>query len=237
MSALEQVMEILEPFKKTAYIPQTEAVKSEFSAKSKFGGFPYLRNAADWPICPNCKQHKQLFLQLNMAELPENQGDGLVQLFYCTTRKPDCESHFGAYFPFTDATTCRKIAIEGESATIEPTLGKIYEEKQIMGWEAKADYPHFEEYDLLGINLSDEQMKAIENAKISSCQKDKLFGYPFWVQGVEYPNDRNTGEQMTLLFQLDSGDNLPHNFGDMGIGHLTQSRSNEEELGFGWACY
>jgi hypothetical protein len=42
---------------------------------------------------------------------------------------------------------------------------------------------------------------------------------------------------MTLLFQLDSGDNLPHNFGDMGIGHLTQSRSNEEELGFGWACY
>jgi uncharacterized protein YwqG len=237
MSALEQAMEILKPFKKTAYIPQTTAVASQFSAKSKLGGFPYLRNAEDWPVCPNCKKHKQLFLQLNMAELPENQYDGLVQFFYCTTEKPNCESHFGTYFPFTDATTCRKIAIEGDSPTIEPTIDKIYEEKQIIGWEAKDDFPHFEEYNLLGIELTDEQMEAVENAEILPSQKDKLFGYPYWIQGVEYPNDRNTGVQMQLLFQIDSDDNLPHSFGDMGIGHLTQSPNNEEEMGFGWACY
>lgn len=237
MSALEQAMEILEPFKKTTYIPEPKTVASEFSAKSKMGGFPYLRNAEDWPICPNCKKHQQLFLQLNLAELPENQGEGLIQFFYCTSRKPNCELDLGTYLPFTAATTCRKIAIEGDSAVIEPIIDDVYDEQQIIAWEAKTDYPHFEEYELLGIDFTDEQIEALENADVLPYSKDKLFGYPYWIQGVEYPNDRNTGEQMQLLFQLDSEDNLPHSFGDMGIGHLTQSPSNAEEMGFGWACY
>jgi len=38
------------------------------------------------------------------------------------------------------------------------------------------------------------------------------------------------------LFQLASENNLPYMFGDAGIGHLTQSPENKEELGFGWAC-
>jgi uncharacterized protein YwqG len=79
---------------------------------------------------------------------------------------------------------------------------------------------------------------AIEEAEMMmTLHGDKLFGYPFWVQSVEYPQDSNTGETMQLLFQIDSDDNLPYMFGDMGIGHLTQSPSNAEVLGFGWACY
>lgn len=237
--AFNEAMEILEPFKKTAYIPQIEEVTSEFSTKSKFGGFPYLRNENDWPVCPNCKKHQQLFLQLNLAELPQSQGEGLIQLFYCTSKRPNCEDDYGAYFPFTDATTCRKIAIEGESAHIEPTMKRAFDEKQIIGWEAKDDYPHFEEYPNLGLDLEVDDILELmeEKGQGLPISGDKLFGYPYWVQSVEYPNDRQTGTPMQLLFQLDSAGNLPYVFGDMGIAHLTQSPDNEEELGFGWACY
>jgi uncharacterized protein YwqG len=66
---------------------------------------------------------------------------------------------------------------------------------------------------------------------------DKLFGWPYWVQSIEYPFDRTTGSQMELLFQLDSEVNLPYMFGDMGVGHLTYSKDNPSELAFGWACH
>ncbi len=239
MTTFEQAIEILEPFKKTAYIPETVAVTAAFSTASKFGGLPYLRNTEDWPICPNCKKHQQLFLQLNLAELPDNQGDGIIQLFYCTSMKPHCEADLEAFFPFTAAVTCRKIAIEGESATIEPIIDDVFDEKQIKGWDAKIDYPHFEEYELLGIDLEIDGLIEMMEEKEQGLPiaGDKLGGYPYWIQSMEYPNDRTTGTQMKLLFQLDSNDNLQYIFGDMGIGHLTQSPDNAEELGFGWACY
>ncbi|MFT5833845.1 MAG: hypothetical protein ACI97N_001474 [Cognaticolwellia sp.] len=237
MSALKEAMGILEPFKRIAYFPQIEIVKSEFSAVSKFGGFPYLRHEDDWPICPNCQKNQQLFLQLNLVDLPERKGEGLIQLFYCTSNL-GCESSLGGYLPFSKVSTCRKIKIEGESAIIELEMDSVFEEKRIKDWEAKADYPHREEYLDLEIDLTDEQIEAIEEAEMMmTLHGDKLFGYPFWVQSVEYPQDSNTGETMQLLFQIDSDDNLPYMFGDMGIGHLTQSPSNAEVLGFGWACY
>jgi len=65
---------------------------------------------------------------------------------------------------------------------------------------------------------------------------DKLYGWPHWIQSVEYPFDRKTGSRMELLFQIDSNVNLAHMFGDVGIGHLTQSKDNPDELAFGWAC-
>jgi hypothetical protein len=41
---------------------------------------------------------------------------------------------------------------------------------------------------------------------------------------------------MRLVFQVDSEDNVPHMFGDAGIGHLTQCPDHKDVLGFGWAC-
>ncbi len=41
---------------------------------------------------------------------------------------------------------------------------------------------------------------------------------------------------MRLLFQIDSGGALPDDFGDLGVGHVTQCPDHPEELAFGWAC-
>lgn len=234
-----RTIQILNKFKRTAYLPIVKKNSSSHTTKSKIGGFPYLRNSEDWPICPNCKNNMQLFLQLNLEELPLNPQRGLIQLFYCTSSEPHCESDLEAFFPFSKATSCRKIEIEKNSITIEPNIKNYFEEKIIVEWEPIDDYPHFEEYTQLGIDLDldDDVYELMEQREIGiPVEKDKLFGWPYWVQSVEYPFDRNTENQMELLFQFISEDNLPYMFGDVGIGHLTQSPDNENELGFGWAC-
>ncbi len=234
----EELIEKLAPLKKTAYLPQTEVVEATFSTQSKIGGLPYLRNEEDWPVCPNCGKHQQLFLQLNLSQLPERQSEGLIQLFYCTTdnREFSCEGDLEAFFPFSKAVTCRKIQIEGESARIEPIIETLFEEKEIKSWEAVDDFPHPEELYELNVKFSDEEMNALYRTKTRALAGDKLFGYPYWVQGVEYPTDKN-GELMEMVFQLDSENNLPFMFGDVGVGHLTQSKNDDEFLAFGWACH
>ena len=232
-------LKILEKFKREAYIPQTKKNENTFSTKSKIGGFPYLRNENDWPKCPNCKKNMQLFLQLNLKDLPKKIGEDIIQLFYCTNNDSLCESELEAYLPFSKAVKCRNIKIQGESASTEPVIDEIFDEKLIVDWTIENDYPHFEEYEKLGIklNLFDEVYELMEERKIGlPLEKDKLFGWPYWIQAEEYPYDRKTGERMDLIFQLDSEDNLPYMFGDSGIGHLTKSPSDKNELAFNWAC-
>jgi len=69
-----------------------KTVKRTFSSDSKFGGYPYLRTEDDWPVCPNCKRNMQLFLQLELEKIPVSKQQGLLQMFYCTSFDPFCES-------------------------------------------------------------------------------------------------------------------------------------------------
>ena len=234
----KQLLEKLNSLKKTAYLPKVKAVDASFDDKSKFGGFPYLRNENDWPVCPNCGKHQQLFLQLNLSTLPVNQAEGLIQLFYCTTDNGEfyCEDELMAYAPDSKISTCRKIQIEGQSAAITPMIEELFDEKIIENWGAVDDYPHPEEIFELDIKFSDEEIDILFKNNITATTGDKLFGYPYWVQGVEYPTDAN-GEFMEMVFQLDSEKNLPYMFGDLGVGHLTQSKNDDEKLSFGWACH
>ena len=232
------LIEKLNSLKKTAYFPKVKPVASAFDTKSKIGGFPYLRHENDWPVCPNCGKHQQLFLQLNLSELPEQQSDGLIQLFYCTTDDAEfyCEEELMAYAPDSKISTCRKIQIEGQSASISPTIDELFEEKVIESWEAVDDYPHPEEIYDLDVPFSDEEIETLFKNRITAMSGDKLFGYPNWIQGVEYPTDEN-GDEMEMVFQLESKKNLPYMFGDLGVGHLTQSKNDDSKLAFGWACH
>lgn len=236
----KELVHLLSQFKRTAYIPVIKKTEKSFSTASKIGGFPYLRNEEDWPKCPNCKKHMQLFVQLNMQELPNMNMDGVAQLFYCINDEEDCESTLESFFPFSKGSVSRIVKTSGDSAKIIPDLVTPFPEKVITTWKAADDFPHYEEYQQLGIDMfiSDEVFELLEERK--ECQPlegDKLFGWPYWVQGMEYPEDSDNHTQMELLFQLDSEINLPYMFGDSGIGHLTQSLENPDKLAFGWACY
>jgi uncharacterized protein YwqG len=53
----------LNKYKKTTYLPKVVLSQNTFSHKSKFGGFPYLRNEKDWETCPTCNKQMEMFLQ------------------------------------------------------------------------------------------------------------------------------------------------------------------------------
>lgn len=237
---LKETLEKIEKFKKAAYIPLTIESKSEHNSKSKMGGLPYLRSSEDWPICPNCKNNMQLFLQLNLQELPERKENGITQVFYCTNSEPLCEVDLEAFLPFAESVVCRRITENGPSIELKPKLKEVFSENLITGWDKQDDYPHFEEWERLGIEFDPYDDEVFELMDIReqglAIAGDKLFGWPFWVQSVEYPNDRNTNKQMTHFFQIDSEVNIPYMFGDVGTGHLTISPDDNNELAFGWAC-
>lgn len=233
------VLNVLERYSRMAYLPVTEPVHEQFSIHSKIGGLPYLRHEEDWPVCANCGKYMQLLLQLNMADFPEKKNSGLVQLFYCTSREPHCETEMRTCKPFSGGAVSRKIFIEGPPVKVTPRLDDIFDEYRIVSWKKKKDYPHFEEYKRLGIDLliDDEVYELMEQREEGlPIAEDKLFGWPYWIESENYPYDRKTGSQMRLLFQLDAKDNFPGLFGESGIGYLTVSPDNLNEMAFGWTC-
>jgi hypothetical protein len=229
----------LAPFRRPAWGPVVEAGDGGVT-DSKFGGTPWLGATEEWPVCPNCDKPIQLFLQLDLARLPEavrgEYGTGLLQMFYCTTAEPLCEVDCEAYLPFSESVVLRLVepgggAARRPAAEVEDPLPP----KRIVGWREVEDYPSWQEGNRLGIEMADEGWRTAEHLGVPRAG-DKLAGWPYWVQEVEYPDCPKCGARMRLLFQIDSEDNLPICFGDVGCGHITQCPEHKEVLGFGWAC-
>lgn len=237
----EALEPILAPYQRTTWIPEVSEQASS-PVDSKFAGIPALLNGEAWPSCPHCQQPLQLFLQLNakdlLPEVDHNLDNGILQLFYCTNEATDCEVANEAYFPFADSTLVRIIQTEGAEIT-SPTHSPVpqaFPEKTIIGWFTKTDYPNTDELATLGCELSDEEAKALYDKNYPQAG-DKLLGWPYWIQGLEYPTCPECGETMQFLFQIDSEDNLPFMFGDAGCAHLTQCKNHPHILAFAWACY
>jgi uncharacterized protein YwqG len=234
-------MKKLHAYGKTAWRPVT-ADNDGGLTDSKFSGIPYLHEYEEWPVCPNCKKPMQLFVQLNMAELPQEfikemqQKSGLLQMFYCINPDSECENDCEAYSPFALSTLVRIVEPDGTGKNaISSNNEDSYPAKTIVSWEEVKDYPSWEELGEMGVNLTDEEMDDLNDMEITHAG-DKLGGWPHWVQGVEYPVCPRCNKQMHLLFQIDSEDNLPHMFGDSGCGHITQCPEHKDVLAFSWAC-
>lgn len=229
----------IEVFKKSAWKPVV--VEGDGSRlDSKFAGTPFIKMGEDYPLCGNCGKPLQLFLQLDLGKLPSAVGDefgrGLVQLFYCTSEEPLCEVDCEAFFPFAKSVLTRIIEPENlKSANENASYSGAFPPKLITGWKQTDDYPNWEESRSLGIELADEDLDDFLDSEFP-VGGDKFAGYPMWIQGVEYPDCPICGEQMRLLFQIDSEDHLPYMFGDVGCGHLTQCKTHKDQLAFGWAC-
>lgn len=214
-----------------------------------------MRADEEWPACRQCKDPMQFFLQLSLESLPaafEGRGKGLLQLFYCSRDDGDCET----WSPFSGTHVVRLRSGPGE--VVAPPAGlPPFPARSIVGWTELRDYPGSAEHDELGlayeydfrkkrvsvrnaahgVELRDFDIElGVEEAIGAAESGDKLGGWPAWIQGVEYPTCPECGQRMALVFQLDSEDNIPHMFGDVGCGHITQCRAHPGVLAFGWAC-
>ena len=228
----------LDRVRRSCWIPVVEKGDGGPTA-SKFSGIPYFSSGEEWPICPNCNNPIQLFLQLNSDELPEEcrdlWGDALLQFFYCTNTSPMCDVDCQAFYPFARSTVLRVVPVKGESSWKlgDPVAGS-FPPKRIVGWRRKTDYPNWEELKESGIELPEDQLEKL--AETYPHGGEKLLGWPLWVQGIEYPNCPKCVRRMQLLFQIDSEQNIPYMFGDVGCGHISQCPVHRTELAFGWAC-
>jgi hypothetical protein len=238
-------------------------------SRSKFCGEAWLLPDEAAPICALCGRELQLFLQLGLAELPDEIagifGAGMLQLFYCVGQppgvaddgQPECWGE-GAWVAFSDvASLVRLLAPDGPApnARADDRPG-VFPATAIVGWERFDDLPHPEDHRGAGLARSyDHQARTltlqcpsigldatvgvdelqIEEVAIAAS-KDKLAGWPCWIQGNEQPSCPVCGETMRLLFQLDSEDHVPFMFGDMGIGHITQCPTHHDVVAFAWAC-
>ncbi len=226
------------PFKRSAWKPIVKNIDGAIT-DSKFSGTPYLIEKEEFPKCENCGEPMQLFIQVNLDQLPEavrnNYGNGLLQMFYCINEDPFCEVECEAFFPFAKSVLVRIVELKQNILDTASLAESSFPAKLITGWEEVEDYPGWEEAELLGIELEDDEWNKLEESGYPRGG-DKLAGYPMWVQSVEYPDCPVCGEQMRLVFQIDSEDNLPYMFGDVGCGHITQCKNHKEQLAFGWAC-
>ena len=223
---------------------------------SKFSGVPWIGESESWPRCGECQAMMPFFLQLNLSEFPEparaGLGFGLIQLFYCI----DCDD---GWEPFSKVSLVRLVAdplLSAPGRSADQRL--IFPARRIEGWEEFVDYPHPSEHELLGLSYTydfkaEPSLTRVEcrdlafvgdgivdddlAEKISLAEPgDKLGGWPYWIQGVEYPVCPTCEQTMRLVFQIDSEDHLPFMFGDMGTGHITQCPSHPNTVAFGWAC-
>src|SRR5712691_5101906 len=96
----DEIIKMLEPWlakhRRPAWKPVVEDGDGSPTA-SKFCGTPWIGRDAAWPECGQCESQMQLFLQLNLGELPREIGrpfgTGLLQLFYCTS--DNCQGNGG----------------------------------------------------------------------------------------------------------------------------------------------
>ena len=235
---LFDIDERLRPFLRTAWLPEV-ADGDGAATDSKFSGLPALRRGEEWPRCANCGRPMQLFVQLDARELPAPAAamldGGLLQLFYCTSETPPCESECDAYLPHARSTLVRLVEPGAATGGAGAPPGGMFPPKRIAGWTAVIDLPHPEELGYAGVELDEMEEEALMERDFPRAG-EKLLGWPHWVQSVEYPRCRRCAREMTLLFQVDSDRNLPYMFGDAGVGHVTQCPDHHDELAFGWAC-
>ncbi|MGL5131964.1 MAG: DUF1963 domain-containing protein, partial [Planktothrix sp.] len=233
---------------------------------SKFSGRPWLAIDETWPGCPCCAEPLQLFVQLNLSQLPEpvreEFGTGLLQMFHCMSDNCGFEVEEGTIYygrvPFLIKNVkIRLVQPVGMGST--PALPKIDGEdygtylpaKTITEWLEIEDYPESDE--LVALVIGWERLKeydlwdaVVERLGLDDSddydqlyptdESDKLGGYPRWVQGLECPGCPVCHAPMRQVFQLASCENLDYAFGDLGIAHILQCKTHKDQFAFVWAC-
>ncbi|WP_414550540.1 WGR domain-containing protein [Anabaena sp. CCY 0017] len=232
------------------------------SLASKFCGRPWLAEEETWPTCPNCAQPMQLFLQLNLADLPEPLGEefgtGLLQMFHCIPGDCQPEYECGTIFygrvPFLIKNVrIRLVQPLGNGSTPPlPTIdgqeyGIDFPAKTITDWVEIEDYPHPD--DLIAQVYGWDQVTNYDRGNelagrlgleeydevYPTDEDDKLAGYPRWVQDMECPGCPICHAPMRQVFQLASCQNLPYMFGDIGIAHIMQCKTHKDQFAFVWS--
>ncbi|MGG6239524.1 pentapeptide repeat-containing protein [Nodosilinea sp. AN01ver1] len=156
-----------------------------------------------------------------------------------------CEDDCLGYMPFAENQLVRIIQPTETPAVFEIpetvyNLSMLRREefpaRLIVDWQRVNDYPDYEEILDQGIDFEHDDFVFMHDSGLYH-HRDKLAGWPNWVQDVEYPDCPICQQQMNqLIFQLVSDDNIPYLWGDMGTGYVLQCPTHKDQVTFLWQC-
>ncbi|SEG48823.1 Ankyrin repeat [Thermomonospora echinospora] len=210
---------------RTAWTPRLSTAAAP-GDPSCFGGLPWLRQGEEWPCCARCQAPLTFVVQVDLGRTPkaarEIFGEGLLQLFHCTTCMPSA---------VTDIRQVRVIDPAGTAVPdAVPDKAEIFPARPIVGWgHAVKDYPYRDGDE--SVLLPEERGAAFRLNR----QGDKLGGWPNWVQDANYPTcPQGAPHRMTqLVLQICSGEGVPHTWGDNGLGFVVRCPKHRR-VGFDW---
>jgi uncharacterized protein YwqG len=233
MEALETLVRPLIRSATKLHLEQCDVVPENSRLKSHFGGKPYFETGEEWPKSKTGAQLDFVFqiVNNNDIELPGNIQ--LVQFYYDFEEYPWETSDDGwlvrIYEKINDDG--RGIAEENHGPVIssycEISFVKI---KSLPDWEG-IDLYSKDAANLSCVLNNDAPWKTYEKVveKLIGAQdyQSQLGGYPRWVQGESTPKN-NKGENMQLLFQIDSEDAAGLMWGDVGLIYVFYDRETEK---------
>jgi uncharacterized protein YwqG len=115
--------------------------------------------------------------------------------------------------------------------------GEALPARVVEGWDrGYPDYPHNEETVIADLGLDDDERDAYIDLSCEIPGGDKLFGWPDFVQGVEYEYCTKCRNEMMFLLQLDSECNVPIMWGDTGTAMVFYCAKHPDVITFNWAC-
>ncbi|HEV7760537.1 MAG TPA: DUF1963 domain-containing protein [Acidimicrobiales bacterium] len=168
-SARDQLLDALQPWRDAQRRPAWRPVvrrgePAREGGRSKFCGVAWRRPGEPVATCAHCGRPLQLFVQLDLGELPAElegrYGEGVLQLFYCVggpevDDHPECIGEDG-WAPFSDAASLVRVVPGDPLAPVgAPDDGADgadgFAAAAIVGWERFDDLPDPEDHDLAGL--------------------------------------------------------------------------------------
>ena len=174
---------------RTAYLPVTGTAASDRSALAT--PWALRPTGTTWPSCGSCAAPMAHVVTLDLATLPATPrlGAGLAQLFVCSS---GCETGSEQA-----AGVLAEILRDGELQRLEapPLRVEVLQPGPIVQWLPFAEEP---------LPGDDEPLADDDDDAQRPLRGDKLFGWPAWEQGEEWPLDER-GDRLELLFQFAEG--------------------------------
>lgn len=209
--------------------PATKVVVKESSRPpensqllSHFGGQPYFEAGEEWIKSKNGKHMQFIFQIFNTSALELPESIKLIQFYYDWDEFPWDTDNDGWYVRvYKELRTDRLVTIE-KPTDLESSK---YCEIEFQAIQSLPDWEGIDLYDSNASNLScvldedepwESYQKTVKKLIGEQYYRSQLGGYPKWVQGESTPKNKN-GENMSLLFQIDSEDNAELMWGDVGL--------------------
>ena len=211
------------------------------SFTSHFGGRPYFEKGEAWPQAKNGRHLQFIFQVFNEPGLELPAPIQLIQFYYDFEGEPwqtESDGWLVKIYETVDHEHQEIVAFPGtleELPYCEITFLKV---QSLPSWEGIDGYSK-EASDLACVLNAKEPWQVYDHAieKLIGKQdyQSQLAGYPMWLQGDETPKN-SSGEDMKLLFQIDSVEEAGLIWGDAGLIYVFYDTASQQ-LEFVLQCH